>query len=205
MTALMKEVLGLAVGEFVMAILTLLAVLVALFIGVQTLRQSAILQKREYKARLLDEIKKWALDLQNVKVPNAPTVNDVMTTATTGVLGEKAITEIAKAEVEYKTARVLFEGSYIANLAERVFKKELSQTFRRVDIEIATESYLKSKQTGILYPVRPAHRELIQNLEDNMAGGNKTPEQLLDEHSVMFTMLVAELLQKIAEVKAKLL
>ena len=205
MTVVMEEILGIALGEFVIASVTLLAVFVALFIGVSTLIQSAKLQKREYKAKRLDEIKKWALDLQYVNVPNTPSISELWVAAKAGAQGEKARDALAKAEGSLRMSRVLFEGSYIRELAEKVFKKELGDTFRTIDSEVAATTYLESKDAGTPLVVSPSDREIVQKLEGDLASGSKTLEQLLAEHRQLLIKLAGELLVKIADVKAKLL
>ncbi len=201
----MEEVMGMALGEFAIASATVLAALVALFIGVSTLRQSATLQRREYKARLLDELKKWALDLQNAEVPTIPPITELRATAQAGVLGEKARVALAKAEVSAKRASLFFEASYVRELAEKVFKNELGETFRSIDTIVAGESYLSSIDVGTPYVVSPHDREIVEKLKENLMSGKKTLEQLLNEHRELLQKQVAELLTKIADVKAKLL
>ncbi len=183
----------------------LLAILVALAVGLAGIRETRSIQRNEQKRRLLDEIKKWALDLQSAEVPTIPPISEIMATAQAGALGEKARVALSKAEASLKYASVLFEGSYIRELAQKVFKKELGDTFRTIGSELAAGTYLTSKDAGTPYVVSPSDREIVQKLEENLMSGKKTLEQLLNEHRELLQKQVDELLTKIADVKVKLL
>jgi hypothetical protein len=205
MIVLMKEIFGMTLGEFSIVLVTVIATLVALFIGVSTLMQSASLRKREYKARLLDELKKWALDLIKAEVPNIPRIGELMELSNAGVLGEKARVALEKADVSSRSACVLFEGSYIRELSEKVFKKELGELFILIDAEVLSKTYLDSKDAGIPFVAKPSERLIVQKLENILTSGNNTLEQLLNYHSQLLKNLLGEFLVKIADVKAKLL
>jgi len=203
------QILGIALGDFVIAVSTVLAVIVALFIGVKTLLQSTSLQKREYKARLLNEIKEWAVNFQETLVPS---FNDLMQTSsikTTSGLAREAIDKarvaLEKAESSTKTAVILLEGSYIRQLAEKVFKEELCDVFQIIDSEIGILTYLKSKDAGTDYCVSSSDRAIVQKLEETLTSGESTLEQLLDKHHQLLRGRIGELLVKIADAKAKLL
>jgi len=206
------QILGIALGDFVIAVSTVLAVIVALFIGVKTLLQSTSLQKREYKARLLNEIKEWAVNFQETLVPSIPNFNDLMQTSsikTTSGLAREAIDKarvaLEKAESSTKTAVILLEGSYIRQLAEKVFKEELCDVFQIIDSEIGILTYLKSKDAGTDYCVSSSDRAIVQKLEETLTSGESTLEQLLDKHHQLLRGRIGELLVKIADAKAKLL
>lgn len=193
-----------SVGEFTIACVTLIAAIVALTIGVLTAVQTGQLRKREYKARLVDELRRWALDLWNSQVPMSLSVNDTIELAKLGQLGEKARVSFVKGNTALKTAPVMFEGSYVRALAEKVFKIELGDVFKSIDMEVTALGYLKNLDAGVPYTIKPVPN-LVMGLREEIASKKRTPEQLLDEHSGLLQKYLGEFLVKIADIKARLL
>ena len=100
---------------------------------------------------------------------------------------------------------ILLDGSYIRQLAEKVFKEELCDVFQIIDSEIAILTYLESKDAGTDYLISSSNRAIVQKLEETLTSGEGTLEQLLDKHNQLLRSRIGELLVKIADAKAKLL
>ena len=200
----MKVVLGMPLGDFILALITGIATLTALFIGISTLIQSATLRKKEFKARLLDELKTWALDFQNTNIPTIPTISD-LEDAPKLETHEKIIRlKKEKMDLMAKLVSIFFEATYIRELAAKVFETDLEDTFKRIDTEIVSMSFLLTRDTNTPFAANPISAEVIKKLEESLKNGNKSIDVLFNEHRQLLTHLLHELLTKIADTKAKL-
>ena len=97
--------------------ITLAAVLVALGLGVSSLIQTQMLQKRERGERLLNEIIEWAIDVAKSAVSRQT----------------MAKTELWKTKLEYKYSKA--KNKYITEVVSSSFN-ELSSSVRSVTTEL---------------------------------------------------------------------
>jgi hypothetical protein len=201
----MKEILGMTIGEFGVVLVTLLASAVALFLGVLATLQTARLRKKEYTIRLLDELRQWALDLWNSHVPRSPSVSELIEFNKLGELGMKARVALEKGDIALRSASVLAEGSYIRQLAEKAFLRELGEVFKNIDTEVTALGYLGSLDAGTTYSVKPIDPDIVSVISMELESKKKTVEQLSNEHLELFRVRLGELLTKIADIKASLL
>lgn len=128
-------------GDLILAILTFVAIVVALGIGVTNIRRTKSIQETERKQRLLNEIIEWALDVNNCEAP-------VATTAIAGIIGsenDKAITRSHLSELAYRCAEMTFRGRYVYTV---ILKSKFGQDLQRAAAELIDDLEVRIKLLG---------------------------------------------------------
>lgn len=124
--------------------ITLLAVFVALGIGIASIRHTQSLRKKERRERLLNEIIDWALDSAKPKYALALTSQDY----TLSEEDQRTITQVAQAS---NTHMLIVRGNYIAKIAP-IFTQDLSTAVENVRKNLEEHSeliydWIKGKST----------------------------------------------------------
>ena len=204
-------------SEGLRGVLTGLASLIAVAIAAYSMRQAetsikqteqirqdtADQQKREYKIRLLDEVRRWGMDLFNAQVPRV-SIPDKVALAGYGELGKKAQASYDKADRAIRESSVMAEGSYIREIVEKLFEPELGDIFHRIEVEIGTIGFLTSLDSGVPAKTSFIGGQKVNELLEEIQSGKKTIEALDTEHRTLLTARLGELFTKIADLKSAL-
>jgi hypothetical protein len=161
-------------------------------------------QQKEYKEKLLDELKQWALELWRV---NLPTIPDFAEITEARKLGEDAIRELkslAEGKESFRKNLVLLEGSYSRVMVEKVFKTQFEDLFWVIDREVPTLAFL---ETGLPFADKSSSiaNEVVEEIQKIITSGELSREQLLELHKLQLQDTIFKLCGKIAELKAELL
>ena len=180
---------GMKVGDWI----TLAAVLVALGLGVASLRQTQMQQKRERRERLLNEIIEWASEIQNagLKIDMAP---------------NKTQTAIG-AEILLRYGIPFSKNDYICQIVKDLFP-ELRPIILKLTDTFVGFMFLKSKDFGIESPESSfkgtRYSQIIESIKQESNKPENSIEHLLHEYSVNLAYYANELLKKSADRKSRL-
>jgi signal transduction histidine kinase len=174
--------------------ITLLAVLVALGIGIASILHTQSMQKRERKERLLDKIVEWVTDIQKASL-------EVDIPASTSK--EQMIAREANTLLRYVSTFV--RNSYIKAIVNEAFKDELKQDVENMTNAFTAFLFLKGKSFGMKNP-RGAFRgksiKIIEEVEKRLQ--EKALQELLDEYAEEKSKCANILLTKVGNIIANL-
>lgn len=169
---------------------TLAAVIVALGLGVSSLIQTHLLQKRERKERLLNEIIEWAEDINNASL--TPDIS----------LGIEQL-KTREINVIMRYGNSLSKAISIGTIATVSFRKELSEHVAEVINTLQRFMCIKQLKVQGIMPTKEGFPETaIQEIEKERAEG-KTIDELWYEHAKKLADSVRNLLIKANQIKSK--
>jgi hypothetical protein len=185
--------MGMSMGDFVIALVTLAAVLVALMVGVMTTVQAARLRRREYKVQLLDEIRLWVKSVVSVGAPIAPG----------GTPSETA--KAMRVNVLLSLASSYAEGPYMVSMIRDCFTNELGQEVQAVVDSLPAVMYLWSKYAGL--PINKSISKAANgpSIENALTTTGMTAGALFEDKVKELVAPCEGILGRIGGLKAKLL
>ncbi len=201
--------------------LTLIAVIVALGLGVSSLIQTQMLQKRERRERLLNEIIEWAIEINTVSLKtDLPKIDPFLEL----YIEEKAkgsqeiIESIKRNIVDKQLYRIEGEtllkygipfarNEYIRAIAHKDFKKSLQDKIDNA-ISVFTGFYFLEGEASGFKDAKQAFRgEALKTIEEigkQIKEDGKGTDKLLTDYSEKLANSMTDLLTKIVDIRAKL-
>lgn len=177
----------------------LLAILVALCVGLAGIRETRNIQKREQRQRLLDEITQWGIELQ---------------TASLEIDNTQHLSRNAFVLTRYAIG--MSKNEYIRAIANESFKADLAEdveNIHRACIKLATSIGEASGVIEVKYPPTgdvlhikdKTHAEISQKTSETGKARIVVAAELRDECEIILADGIERLLVNIGKVKAKLL
>lgn len=188
----------------VAVIVTGVGVLTALGIGITTLIHSSSLRRKEYKARLLDDLRGWAKEVDAVFMPTIPRFADLIEAQNLGEGATKTLRALAASETSFKKSLVIGDSAYFRVMAEKVFPTRFSDLFWVIDREFPALAFLETG-TPPEEHLSAIVDEVVAELKKVMAAGEATREDLLLRHHDQLRSTLTLAVAKIAEIKAELM
>ena len=179
--------------------ITLLAVFVALGIGVSSLIQTNKLKKAEKRERLLNEIIEWTLEIQT----NALEVDIPLS----GNLPIKEMRVKAEANSLFRYGKTFTKNDYIMVIANEEFKKDLKIEVEEAISIFTAFLFLKASSFGMKNIKESFGGEtatyIMDKLEREIKDNPKKLEELLEDYSTKIAVALNKLLRKIAKIKSR--
>jgi hypothetical protein len=179
--------------------ITLLAVLVALGIGIASIKHTQSMQRKERRERLLNEIIEWALEIQT----NALTIEIPLSTN----LSLEQISKHREANLLLRYGKNFTKNGYIMVIVNEEFKSDLKKETEEAINMFTAFLFLKGSSFG-MHNIKEAFAGLPENsiiykLEKAIENDPKTLEELLSDYGKGMTASLNKLLLKIAKIKAR--
>jgi transcription termination factor NusB len=178
---------------------TLLAVFVALGIGVASIWNTRSMQKKERRERLLNEIYEWALEIQT----NSLTIEIPLSTDSS----LEQIREHREANLLLRYGKTFTKNGYIMVIVNKEFKKDLKVEAEEAVNVFAIFLFLKGSSFGMQNAKGIfgglAKNSIIHKLDKAIKDDPEKLEELLETYSKGIATSLNKLLLKIAEIKAQ--
>jgi hypothetical protein len=179
--------------------ITLAAVLVALGIGVSSIRQTNKLKKAEKRERLLDEIIDWALEIQT----NALRVEIPLDSN----LSAGKMRKTMEANSLFRYGSTFTKNDYIMAIANEGFKRDLQTEVVEAISIFSAFLFLKGTSFGMKNIEKSFGGEIptsiMDELKKEIKDNPKKLEELLEDYSTKMALTINTLLNKIAKIKAR--
>jgi hypothetical protein len=202
--------------DIISSIITLAAVIVALFIGTSTLSQNNKIQRNQYKYKQLKEIADWAISINScdmeIEIPwiDMTRIDEM---ASQG-LPEKSIDELRQnvmsrfnAFTSYQLlmsyGKALSMSEYIKAITRKTFKEELFNKVVLVEFSLVGLMFIKSRQEGMTYEsatagFRLVYIDIAKNIEEQIQKDKKSLDDLFTKYAEKNADNVNQLLTEIA-------
>ena len=157
--------------------LTLIAVIVALILGISSIRETRNVQKREFRHRLLKEIADWAMELQrtelefNIPLVTNPNINNIESTVEGNTL--------------LRYGSLFGKNEYVKAIAQGAFKEELLPTIEETIRIFTAYLYLRSTVFGMSLEesFKGTAIHIIEEVKAELADNHKSMNDLKDEYA----------------------
>ena len=182
---------GMNIGDLI----TLLAVIVALGLGLASLRQTQMLQKRERTERLLNEIIKWAIDVSQCEFMTD--VSDLREISSK-YIGTEQEGDTKQKDSNFKKE---LEAAMIVDYGNILVRYRAFQVRNLYILDVADVfgGGLK-KATDLLCVHVQAHTILLKKLQDQY---DKLHEERVDKHSPYLERYALDVTKEVIKLKRK--
>lgn len=173
--------------------ITLFAVIVALGIGIASIIHTEIIQKRERKHRLLNEITEWAIKAVSWRSENRAVLKEMATIEEGEVRQSLRLMHAHIAEVRDFFAAITGLNTYISKLSLK-FQQGLPEVIQKLisDLEASTD-FLEAWRGRLFADI--CSRKVDIDTSKDAAEADKLAEQ--------FEKSAGAVLEKVADIKAK--
>ncbi|MGD1119812.1 MAG: hypothetical protein ABR886_10045 [Dehalococcoidales bacterium] len=173
---------------------TLVAVIVALGVGVASIFQTKNIQKRERKERLINEIIDWLYEIHNSSLdPNIDFRNPNF---------------ITNAQTLLRYGKAFSQTEYFGRLI-KISYPELSTHFMSLRESFVSFLYLKQIEIGANNPedsfVGDEYLKIIGETKNKLSDKNSNLQEILNQQTINLSNNINELLIRLATIKAKLI
>lgn len=176
---------------------TLLAVFVALGIGIASIKHTQSMQRKERRERLLNEIIEWAEEIDKASL-----IPDITLTPKNTKLMKKQ----REANVLMRYGISLSRVTSIETIASVSFESELLQDVSKVtDTVFKFTCIYHLKSLGVLPPETAISGKAREEIKQEVDEGKKSVDQLWEEYAVELANTIRALLFKANIIKANLL